>query len=1207
GGCYQSCEPHTLKCGSVSFEAKCKSGWSCYPVTDNIASNACDRFKSCQDRWATVKETDAPCTSCVPGFQLTSRGYCSQDLNECNRNNGGCTNGKCINTEGSYHCDCDRGYLATSSRTKCEGVECEPLTLANGKVQSNKGSWIFGSRALFTCDDQARSVLDGPSYITCNLDAAGLTASWSGTSPTCQNDDEHDRFAEVFHLRFHGKKLDGVSLVTGLSPRSTAYRCHKDSTCQGIMTRAEEFEVSATGLTVYDGGVLTKTLGQSRADGDALTDDASMDIYTKVDVSSAAASSYQDVLDAMVGTSLGCYTTSSMASWEDYTLDDGRATTCNQICLQAGYDYFGIQASDKCWCGQKPPVEKVGDGECSTVCVNQANILCGSATTANIYQVYRDRSLGFCYTGNLGTETVPSAKTKDECVTVCRGQGYYTANIRNSGECFCDNSLPGGPRVDPTKCDEDGSGHSTVYMTNPAYFMSNDQGAQINPMTTRMYDDTGSVTGMTTGLFQRLPGLRIFTSDRLVLYSAEEVQFHDVQNDYADTCGEIKRIDGESDRSGDLILHFFHFRLSQLAKHTSDRASRVYIYAQKVVIDCDIQVQFSLMIRATKIVVSTGKVFKILVGSESSQIEMDVDDVKNNGPPRNLQQMKDSLQCARMLAQSWDDTEKQKLAFNILHEMTSPTAGNEAQRSVQTMASALKLQLEGMFKNDIHHVPSYSAAYFTYLMKADSDIVNAYAARLNALEVITTSRDDFLNYTQELEKIHQDTSIAQAKKRFDETMKLYKKEDLVYTKLQAAYDTALTNLRGVIPTFRKSIEAQEDHLRFKALLSFLELGVAAMDPAAVASVSKGFYDDVTDIAASSIWGIDQVVTNIDSFTDVMTNNLNEMMSEVKPYDGTKYAYEIEKVANMHVFVEEWRNFQVEVNNILGDDTVSALGGAGDYGRNLVKLTNIGMALTNAMINRAEKTRDAAQKRTTWDLLVEQGRRTTEVIKGFKAANSERAAANSVVAEQIRDITSEINGDLANFCEAYFFEKLEPCPKSTQPRFGGDLLSVQLSISRAEREAASLGLDGSPVSREVTITNTDASEDCIDVTQCPVTVFKRDRAFSYEVPIDNFDLSDWDKYRVKEIEVKAIGATPDRTETDLKLFVRSSGSFSGKSGGTHYNFLTDDFFCVYEYDINSPIDAPPESASGRCTVYARGSKKDMTRYATPYAAWMIEVD
>ena len=42
------------------------------------------------------------------------------DIDECLDDNGMCSH-KCVNTEGSYHCECPLGYVLQSNKQDCEG------------------------------------------------------------------------------------------------------------------------------------------------------------------------------------------------------------------------------------------------------------------------------------------------------------------------------------------------------------------------------------------------------------------------------------------------------------------------------------------------------------------------------------------------------------------------------------------------------------------------------------------------------------------------------------------------------------------------------------------------------------------------------------------------------------------------------------------------------------------------------------------------------------------------------------------------------------------------------------------------------------------------------------------------------------------------------------------------------------------------------
>ena len=43
--------------------------------------------------------------------------YIMVDINECDTNNGDCSQ-NCINTDGSYHCECDDGYYLDETDSK---------------------------------------------------------------------------------------------------------------------------------------------------------------------------------------------------------------------------------------------------------------------------------------------------------------------------------------------------------------------------------------------------------------------------------------------------------------------------------------------------------------------------------------------------------------------------------------------------------------------------------------------------------------------------------------------------------------------------------------------------------------------------------------------------------------------------------------------------------------------------------------------------------------------------------------------------------------------------------------------------------------------------------------------------------------------------------------------------------------------------------
>ena len=49
-----------------------------------------------------------------------SKYFTCTDINECANNSGGCSDG-CVNTEGSYYCDCPSGYELSDDKKNCVG------------------------------------------------------------------------------------------------------------------------------------------------------------------------------------------------------------------------------------------------------------------------------------------------------------------------------------------------------------------------------------------------------------------------------------------------------------------------------------------------------------------------------------------------------------------------------------------------------------------------------------------------------------------------------------------------------------------------------------------------------------------------------------------------------------------------------------------------------------------------------------------------------------------------------------------------------------------------------------------------------------------------------------------------------------------------------------------------------------------------------
>ena len=125
---------------SYSFHLYAHSG-DCFDIDECRSSTG----ELCQNG-RCVNTVGSYSCQCQPGYTLSADKRLCRDTDECQEVRESCINAVCENLEGSYKCNCPKGfrYKPGSDRKECEDVnECQNAdTCRNGRCTNTEGGFI---------------------------------------------------------------------------------------------------------------------------------------------------------------------------------------------------------------------------------------------------------------------------------------------------------------------------------------------------------------------------------------------------------------------------------------------------------------------------------------------------------------------------------------------------------------------------------------------------------------------------------------------------------------------------------------------------------------------------------------------------------------------------------------------------------------------------------------------------------------------------------------------------------------------------------------------------------------------------------------------------------------------------------------------------------------------------------------------------------
>ncbi|XP_043990687.1 fibrillin-1 isoform X2 [Gambusia affinis] len=144
----------------IGYRCECNMGFKLDTRGECIDDDECDRSPC--PHGECMNTPGSYICQCPPGFQTTATRTECRDLDECVANGRICNNGRCVNTEGSFHCVCNAGFEISADGKNCQDQdECLIRNMClNGLCINEDGSFKCICKPGFLLDTSGRMCVD---------------------------------------------------------------------------------------------------------------------------------------------------------------------------------------------------------------------------------------------------------------------------------------------------------------------------------------------------------------------------------------------------------------------------------------------------------------------------------------------------------------------------------------------------------------------------------------------------------------------------------------------------------------------------------------------------------------------------------------------------------------------------------------------------------------------------------------------------------------------------------------------------------------------------------------------------------------------------------------------------------------------------------------------------------------------------------------
>ncbi|XP_073785829.1 latent-transforming growth factor beta-binding protein 4 isoform X4 [Danio rerio] len=147
--------PGSYKCVPCRDGHSMQSG-RCTDIDECVSDQVCGAQSVCVNTDGSYR------CDCAPGYRAAGAGRQCRDINECLEGDFCFPRGECVNTDGSYKCVCSQGYKSVANGTSCQDVDECALdgVCQDGRCSNTEGSFLCHCQTGFTTNPEKTACLD---------------------------------------------------------------------------------------------------------------------------------------------------------------------------------------------------------------------------------------------------------------------------------------------------------------------------------------------------------------------------------------------------------------------------------------------------------------------------------------------------------------------------------------------------------------------------------------------------------------------------------------------------------------------------------------------------------------------------------------------------------------------------------------------------------------------------------------------------------------------------------------------------------------------------------------------------------------------------------------------------------------------------------------------------------------------------------------